>query len=58
MVNPDEMYAVYGADTFRIYEMSMGPLELSKPWETRAEVVGSARFLRRLWRNVVDEITR
>ncbi|HRC64538.1 MAG TPA: leucine--tRNA ligase [Dermatophilaceae bacterium] len=56
MVSPDEMYAVYGADTFRIYEMSMGPLELSKPWETRA-VVGSARFLQRLWRNVVDEIT-
>ncbi len=56
MVSPDEMYAAYGADTFRIYEMSMGPLELSKPWETRA-VVGSARFLQRLWRNVVDEVT-
>jgi leucyl-tRNA synthetase len=56
MVSPDEMYAVYGADTFRIYEMSMGPLELSKPWETRA-VVGSSRFLQRLWRNVVDEVT-
>jgi len=56
MVSPDEMYAVYGADTFRIYEMSMGPLELSKPWETRA-VVGSQRFLQRLWRNVVDEVT-
>ena len=50
------MYAAYGADTFRIYEMSMGPLELSKPWETRA-VVGSQRFLQRLWRNVVDEVT-
>ena len=56
MVSPDEMYAAYGADTFRIYEMSMGPLELSKPWETRA-VVGSQRFLQRLWRNVVDEET-
>ncbi len=56
MVSPDEMYAAYGADTFRIYEMSMGPLELSKPWETRA-VVGSQRFLQRLWRNVVDEGT-
>ena len=56
MVSPDEMYAAYGADTFRIYEMSMGPLELSKPWETRA-VVGSQRFLQRLWRNVVDEVT-
>jgi len=36
--------------------MAMGPLELSKPWETRA-VVGSQRFLQRLWRNVVDEQT-
>lgn len=54
MVSPDEMYGSYGADTFRLYEMSMGPLELSKPWETRA-VVGSQRFLQRLWRNVIDE---
>ncbi|GMA39249.1 leucine--tRNA ligase [Mobilicoccus caccae] len=56
VVSPDEMYEQYGADTFRVYEMSMGPLELSKPWETRA-VVGSQRFLQRLWRNVVDEET-
>ena len=55
-VSPDEMYAAYGADTLRVYEMSMGPLELSRPWETRA-VVGSQRFLQRLWRNVVDEET-
>ncbi|MDO5626712.1 MAG: leucine--tRNA ligase [Mobilicoccus sp.] len=55
-VSPDEMYEQYGADTFRVHEMSMGPLELSKPWETRA-VVGSQRFLQRLWRNVVDEET-
>lgn len=55
-VSPDEMYDAYGADTFRVYEMSMGPLELSKPWEIRA-VVGSQRFLQRLWRNVVDEVT-
>jgi leucyl-tRNA synthetase len=40
MVSPDEMYAAYGADTFRLYEMGLGPLEQSKPWETRA-VVGS-----------------
>jgi len=53
-VSPDTMYDAYGADTFRVYEMSMGPLELSKPWETRA-VVGSQRFLQRLWRNVIDE---
>ena len=54
MVSPDDMYTDFGADTFRVYEMSMGPLELSKPWETRA-VVGAQRFLQRLWRNVVDE---
>ena len=39
-----------------MYEMSMGPLEVSRPWDTRA-VVGSYRFLQRLWRNVVDEET-
>ncbi|PID96067.1 MAG: leucine--tRNA ligase [Actinomycetales bacterium] len=54
MISPDDMYDAYGADTLRVYEMSMGPLELSKPWETRA-VVGSVRFLQRLWRNVIDE---
>ncbi len=56
VVTPDDMYADYGADTFRLYEMSMGPLEASRPWETRA-VVGAHRFLQRLWRNVVDEST-
>jgi len=56
VVTPDEMYDAYGADTFRVYEMSMGPLDVSRPWETRA-VVGSLRFLQRLWRNVVDEST-
>ncbi len=56
VVTPDEMYQSYGADTFRVYEMSMGPLDVSRPWETRA-VVGSLRFLQRLWRNVVDEET-
>jgi len=56
IVTPDDMYDSYGADTFRIYEMGMGPLDQSKPWETRA-VVGSQRFLQRLWRNVVDEVT-
>ncbi|GCE77737.1 leucine--tRNA ligase [Cellulomonas biazotea] len=55
-VTPDEMYAEYGADTLRVYEMSMGPLDQSRPWETRA-VVGSQRYLQRLWRNVVDETT-
>ncbi|HJR89234.1 MAG TPA: leucine--tRNA ligase [Aeromicrobium sp.] len=54
IVTPDEMYEAYGADTFRVYEMSMGPLDVSRPWETRA-VVGSQRFLQRVWRLVVDE---
>jgi leucyl-tRNA synthetase len=56
VVTPDDMYELFGADTFRVYEMSMGPLDVSRPWETRA-VVGSLRFLQRLWRNVVDEDT-
>ena len=56
MVTPDDMYRDYGADTFRVYEMSMGPLDLSRPWETRA-VVGSLRFLQRVWRNIVSEQT-
>ncbi|MEV6709209.1 leucine--tRNA ligase [Micromonospora wenchangensis] len=56
VVTPDDMCAAYGADTFRVYEMSMGPLEVSRPWETRA-VVGSYRFLQRVWRAVVDEQT-
>src|SRR5699024_1621060 len=53
-VMPDEMYDAYGADTFRVYEMSMGPLEQDRPWETRA-VVGAHRFLQRVWRLFVDE---
>jgi leucyl-tRNA synthetase len=56
VVTPDGICAEYGADTFRVYEMSMGPLADSKPWETRA-IVGSQRFLQRLWRNVIDEET-
>jgi leucyl-tRNA synthetase len=56
VVTPDEMCENYGADTFRVYEMSMGPLDVSRPWDTRA-VVGAQRFLQRLWRLVVDEET-
>ena len=56
VVSPDEMYDAFGADTLRVYEMSMGPLDVSRPWETRA-VVGSLRFLQRLWRNVLSEET-
>ncbi|MCZ2847528.1 leucine--tRNA ligase [Modestobacter sp. VKM Ac-2978] len=54
MVTPDEMIGQYGADTFRVYEMSTGPLDQSRPWETKA-VVGSQRLLQRVWRVVVDE---
>jgi leucyl-tRNA synthetase len=56
VVTPDDMCRDYGADTFRVYEMSMGPLDVSRPWDTRA-AVGSQRFLQRLWRLVVDEQT-
>ncbi|MDW5323071.1 leucine--tRNA ligase [Plantactinospora sp. KLBMP9567] len=56
VVTPDEMCEAYGADTFRVYEMSMGPLDVSRPWETRA-VIGAYRFLQRVWRTIVDEHT-
>jgi leucyl-tRNA synthetase len=55
-VTPDDIYRDYGADTLRLYEMFMGPLDVSRPWNT-ADVVGVHRFLQRLWRNVVDEET-
>jgi leucyl-tRNA synthetase len=56
VVTPDEMCQRYGADTFRLYEMSMGPMDVSRPWATK-DVVGAYRFLQRMWRNVVDEST-
>lgn len=55
-ISPDEMCDLYGADTFRFYEMSMGPLDTSRPWATK-DVVGAHRFLQRVWRLVVDEET-
>ncbi|MFD6416310.1 leucine--tRNA ligase [Streptomyces sp. NPDC060194] len=55
-VTPDEICVEYGADTLRLYEMAMGPLDVSRPWDTRA-VVGQYRLLQRLWRNIVDETT-
>ena len=55
-VSPDDMYEQYGADTLRLYEMAGGPLDASRPWETR-DVVGMYRFLQRLWRTMVDEET-
>ncbi|MDR0456826.1 MAG: leucine--tRNA ligase [Treponema sp.] len=48
VINPDDIIREYGADTMRIYEMFMGPLEVSKPWNT-AGLVGVSRFLERLW---------
>ncbi|MFM8303019.1 MAG: leucine--tRNA ligase [Actinomycetota bacterium] len=56
VVTPDDMYRDYGADTLRLYEMFMGPLDASRPWST-ADVAGVYKFLQRLWRNVVDEET-
>ncbi|HEX4088957.1 MAG TPA: leucine--tRNA ligase [Trebonia sp.] len=55
-VSPDEMYQSYGADTLRMYEMAMGPLDVDRPWQPD-DIVGVHRFLQRLWRNVLDEGT-
>ncbi len=54
VINPDEVVGQYGADTMRLYEMFMGPLERSKPWNTRG-IEGVYRFLSRLWRYFVDD---
>ncbi|QOJ00283.1 MAG: leucine--tRNA ligase [Phycisphaeraceae bacterium] len=56
VVNPDDVIAEYGADTFRLYEMYMGPLDASKPWNPR-DITGLFRFLARAWRLAVDERT-
>ena len=53
-VAPDDVVRDFGADTLRVYEMSMGPLDTSRPWATK-DVVGAHRFLQRLWRLVVSE---
>jgi leucyl-tRNA synthetase len=55
-VTPDDMFEAYGADTLRLYEMSMGPIDQDRPWETRS-VVGQYRLLQRVWRTIVDEMT-
>jgi len=55
-VSPDDIYAEYGADTLRLYEMAMGPLDADRPWHTD-DIVGVHRFLQRLWRSLVDEAT-
>ncbi|MDG2422667.1 MAG: leucine--tRNA ligase [Phycisphaerales bacterium] len=56
VINPDEVIESWGADTLRLYEMYMGPLEASKPWNPR-DIVGVFRFLQRFWRLAVDEHT-
>ena len=55
-ISPDDLYAAYGADTLRLYEMAMGPLDVSRPWRTN-DVVGVHRFVQRLWRSIVSEET-
>jgi leucyl-tRNA synthetase len=54
VVNPDDVIADYGADSLRLYEMVMGPLQATKPWNMKG-VEGVYRFLSRVWRLVVDE---
>jgi leucyl-tRNA synthetase len=53
-VNPDDLVNKYGADTFRMYEMFLGPVEMSKPWDTKG-IEGVHRFLKKLWRLFYDE---
>ncbi|MFY7838721.1 MAG: class I tRNA ligase family protein, partial [Lacibacter sp.] len=54
-VNPDDLVNKYGADTFRMYEMFLGPVEISKPWDTKG-IEGVHRFLKKLWRLFYDEV--
>jgi len=56
VINPDDIIHDYGADTFRLYEMYLGPLEATKPWNTR-DIVGVYRFLQRVWRLAINEET-
>jgi leucyl-tRNA synthetase len=55
-VPPDDIYAAYGADTLRLYEMAMGPLDTDRPWRTD-DIAGVYRFLQRLWRTIISEDT-
>jgi len=56
VVNPDDVISAYGADAMRLYELFMGPLEVQKPWQMK-DVEGVNRFLQRVWRLVVDEVS-
>lgn len=55
VVNPDDIVNKYGADTFRMYEMFLGPVEQDKPWDTKG-IEGVHRFLKKLWRLFYDEV--
>jgi leucyl-tRNA synthetase len=55
VVNPDDLIAKYGADTLRVYEMFLGPLEQFKPWNTNS-ISGSHNFLRKVWRLFFDDV--
>ncbi len=57
VVNPDELIDKYGADTFRLYEMFLGPLEQSKPWDTNG-IEGVFRFIKKLWKLFHDQHNR
>ncbi len=54
VVNPDDIIGQYGADTFRMYEMFLGPVEMGKPWDTKG-IEGVHRFLKKFWRLFYDE---
>lgn len=54
VVNPDEVIDIYGADSMRLYEMFIGPLDVAKPWQMSG-VAGVSRFLHRVWRIVADD---
>ena len=54
VVNPDEVIAKYGADTFRMYEMFLGPIDQDKPWNTKG-IDGVSRFIKRFWGYCIDE---
>jgi len=57
VINPDEIIRQYGADTLRIYEMFLGPLEMVKPWDTKS-IIGVFRFLNRVWNLVVANLAK
>jgi leucyl-tRNA synthetase len=56
VVNPDDIVGDFGADTFRMYEMFLGPIDVSKPWEQKG-IEGVHRFIKKMWRLYADEQT-